>query len=583
MNIDLSDFDDRHAAYIGQLAKELDAIYAAVIRQAVKYGLSVNFDASKGEIFNFDRFPKLKKRVKQLFADMQSQIFVLVQNGISEEWHLSADKNDYLLEELLASTSLTKDEISAFKSRNLEALATFQRRKMNGLGLSDRVWNLTDSFRAELELALDVGIGEGRSASQISRDIRGYLNQPDKLFRRVRDKHGNLKLSKAASAYHPGQGVYRSSYKNALRLARTEVNMAYRAADHERWQDEWFVIGIRIHLSNNHTLNGKPFHDICDLLEGDYPKAFKFTGWHPQCRCYVTSILCTDEDFEEYLKQNREGKDMSGFRFKGEVKELPKAFRDWMGDNAGRVERMKQKPYFISDNEGLINPKRKYVGKTKFKTDEEKEAIQKAWDERKVINFNIMQLEQAIGIKAGNPMTYEDANKGKENPNFHLNDSYKVNCQTCVPVHLLRRRGLDVEAAPNIDGSAYKLMDKQNVAWDKNLFMNLDGTDVVFSWARTWAFKNGIKRMNESLISKFVNENAKEDGIYEIYCAWKKKHAHVFCAERRNGKIRFFDPQSGSENIEYYFSRMKGMSVGILRIDDKLVNPKAAGLFIKRQ
>ena len=30
---------------------------------------------------------------------------------------------------------------------------------------------------------------------------------------------------KAAQAFHPGHGVYRSSYKNALRLAATETNM----------------------------------------------------------------------------------------------------------------------------------------------------------------------------------------------------------------------------------------------------------------------------------------------------------------------------------------------------------------------
>ena len=358
MKIDCSEYDDKHAAFVESLTKELNAIYSAIIRQAVKYGLSVNFDASKGEIFDFGSFPKLKKRVEQLFADMQSQILALVQNGIVEEWQLAEDKNDYLLEELLASTSLAKDELSAFKVRNREALAAFQRRKVGGLGLSDRVWNLTDSFRTELELALDVGLGEGRSASQISRDIRGYLNQPDKLFRRIRDKHGNLKLSKAASAYHPGQGMYRSSYKNALRLARTEVNMAYRAADHERWQDEWFVIGIRIHLSNNHTLNGKPFHDICDLLEGDYPKAFKFTGWHPQCRCYVTSILCTDEDFEEYLKQSREGKDMSGFRFKGEITDIPESMKQWIKANKSGLVKLKEEgvlPDWILDNPKYIN------------------------------------------------------------------------------------------------------------------------------------------------------------------------------------------------------------------------------------
>ena len=60
---------------------------------------------------------------------------------------------------------------------------------------------------------------------RLSRDVRRYLRNPDKLFRRVRDKHGNLRLSKAAKAYHPGRGVYRSSYRNALRLTATENNM----------------------------------------------------------------------------------------------------------------------------------------------------------------------------------------------------------------------------------------------------------------------------------------------------------------------------------------------------------------------
>ena len=105
---------------------------------------------------------------------------------------------------------------------------------------------------------------------------------------RVRDKHGNLRLSKAAKAYHPGRGVYRSSYRNALRLTATENNMAYRTADHLRWQQQPFVVGIEIKLSNNHTCKGVigRFVDICDDRAGVYPKDFKFVGWHPHCRCY---------------------------------------------------------------------------------------------------------------------------------------------------------------------------------------------------------------------------------------------------------------------------------------------------------
>ena len=361
MNIDFSDFDKKHAEYIENLTKEIELIYQAITRQAMKYGLSVNFDPSQGNIFDFEKFPKLKTRIEKLFEDMHSRLLTLVQNGIKDEWELSADKNDYLLETILASTGLSQNEISAYKPRNREALAAFQQRKVNGMGLSDRVWNLADQFKSELEMALDVGIGKGRSAQQISRDVRGYLNQPDKLFRRVRDQHGNLKLSKAAKAYHPGQGVYRSSYKNALRMSRTEVNMAYHASDYENWLNDPLVIGIEIILSNNHTLNGKPFVDICDALKGKYPKTFKFTGWHPQCRCVAIPVTPSKEEVIEYAKAQAAGEDVSGWKFKGEVKEMPKAFSGWMKDNAERVERMKSKPYFVTDNEALVYSKQKEV------------------------------------------------------------------------------------------------------------------------------------------------------------------------------------------------------------------------------
>lgn len=205
------------------------------------------------------------------------------------------------------------------------------------------------------------------------------------------------------------------------------------------------------------------------------------------------------------------------------------------------------------------------------------------FEEKMAIAQNNLQLEKALGITKGKPMTYEEANKGKENPNFNKKRDYQVNCQTCVPVHLLRRLGFDVEAAPNIDNSAYKLMDKKKIVWYKNLFINADGSDSEFTWAKTWAYKNNITRMGEKEIRKFFTENMKEDGLYEVYCGWKRGDAHVFCAEAKNGSIRLFDPQPGKDNVLDYISRMRGSSVGILRIDNKLVNPDAAGLFIIRR
>ena len=119
---------------------------------------------------------------------------------------------------------------------NKDAIDKYLNRKTYGLKLSDRVWRLQAGMLEQIEATLQLGILEGKSASDIANDLRMYLKEPNRLFRRVRDKQGELKLSKAAKAYHPGQGVYRSSYKNALRLARNEINKAYRLAQWERWQ-----------------------------------------------------------------------------------------------------------------------------------------------------------------------------------------------------------------------------------------------------------------------------------------------------------------------------------------------------------
>ena len=188
----------------------------------------------------------------------------------------------------------------------------------------------------------------------MSRQLRTFLKYPDKLFRRVRDEHGNLRLSKSAAAFHPSRGVYRSSYKNARRLAATESNIAYRMSDYLRWQDLDFVVGIEIHLSNNHTLNGKPFKDICDQLKGRYPKTFKWTGWHPLCRCYATTVQKTDAEFMEDNRRILRGKEPLTDS-KNAVKDMPENFNKWVKENQERIESAKSLPYFIRDNKSVVD------------------------------------------------------------------------------------------------------------------------------------------------------------------------------------------------------------------------------------
>ena len=209
----------------------------------------------------------------------------------------------------------------------------------------------------DIESALELGIKTGQSAASMARDLKQYLKEPDKLFRRVRDKDGKLHLSKAAQAYHPGQGVYRSSYKNALRLAVTEANMAYRASDYERVQNFDFVVGIEVRLSNNHTLNGKPFYDICDELKGKYPKDFKFRGWHPFCRCHAITILKTREELMADNERILDGQEPTEDSVNS-VTELPDNFKAWAVKNKSRILAADEKgtlPYFITDNPYSVN------------------------------------------------------------------------------------------------------------------------------------------------------------------------------------------------------------------------------------
>lgn len=366
---------------------------ASFLDEAINVICRLSKNGSKKDEFYFNNSPSLKNRVNNVITQLSEKIQVEIEMGECEAWTLSSAKNILLVLGVMHSMNIPKSvvekwekvcfdnldrlhlskefvlaetfPVSIFKKYGLpinllsqnetlnpDGLKQHLKRSVDGRTLSARVWSITEQFKEELELALDIGLGEGKSAAELSRDVRKYLNQPDKLFRRVRDKHGVLRLSKAAKAYHPGQGIYRSSYKNALRLASTEINIAYRTSDYERWLKLPFVVGIEIRLSKNH-----PVYDVCDELKGIYPKDFKFVGWHPHCRCFAVAVLPTQDEFLEYQNRKIAGEDVSGFKFDGVVKDLPDNFKDWLSKNKNRIERAKSLPYFIRDNKGLIKCK----------------------------------------------------------------------------------------------------------------------------------------------------------------------------------------------------------------------------------
>ena len=201
-------------------------------------------------------------------------------------------------------------------------------------------------------------------------------------------------------------------------------------------------------------------------------------------------------------------------------------------------------------------------------------------DQKKAIAENCLEIEQSFGITKGKAMTYDQANKGKENPEFSKGGGYRVNCQTCTVTHWLRRLGFDIKAKPNIKGSAFDEMKAQGITW-KQRFVNLDGSDVDYDFTYQWQRRKGYKTMTAKRLQEYFAEKFNHDGVYEIYCGWKGGNAHVFCASVEGGKVRYFDPQSGKDDVSSYISSMRPGMVGVIRIDDKKINPKLKNLFLE--
>ena len=390
-------------------AEQVRKLFAGAVNDILALTSSVPH-LDEGEVFRYSEQKKIAKKVSDRLRNLHSAVYAAIKNDIALEWDEANTACDELAASCFGKEILSDKRFAGWFERNTEAMEAFISRSEDGLNLSDRIWQPVKQLRSEMELAMTVAIGDGDSASQISRYVRQYLNNPDKLFRRIRDEKGNLKLSKAAKAYHPGQGVYRSSAKNAMRIARTETNIAYRRADNTRWQQMDFVIGQEINLSRNH-----PVTDICDTLAGRYPKNFVFDGWHPQCFCYVVPILLSEKDMMamQQAKLNGEDYDISG----KVIADMPGNFKSWAIDNAERIEKAKERgtlPYFIRNNkktvDRIINPptaletaKERHAARTPGqiqdikrrwtlrnaeirhanRTPEQEAAIRKAWNERR--------------------------------------------------------------------------------------------------------------------------------------------------------------------------------------------------------
>ncbi len=409
-------------------AEKVRAMFAETVNDILAINKTTP-ELEEGVMYSFDaESMKKQKKVEALLRRLHSTATAAIEQGIQLEWDEANEECDKLIRSMFGEEILSSPDFAAWADRNDAARKAFTSRSENGLNLSERVWKTVKQLREEMEVAITVSVGAGVSASTMSRKVRQCLNDPDLMFRRFRykdesgewrrkwkkrikdEKTGKNKwIDYDKDSYKTGAGVYKSAYKNAMRVTRTETNIAYRRADHERWEQMDFVLGQRVQLSKNH-----PKQDICDKLQGDYPKEFVFDGWHPQCYCFVVPITIPPEETAHLTEMMLRGEDWRSELkrlVKGrEVKDYPDNFKEWVAEHADDIAKARERgtePYFIRNNaaavDRILNPEEaKTVSPTESSTEA---AATKA-------------TAKAIGVEVGEPMSFEQADARHPNPHY---------------------------------------------------------------------------------------------------------------------------------------------------------------------
>nr|DAP08137.1 MAG TPA: Papain fold toxin 1, glutamine deamidase [Caudoviricetes sp.] len=399
--------------------KRLGRLYSDYVKKltSLGYGEDVFEDDA---LFNFDNFPQLKARLDDIFNDYYQNSLLCYKSGITDGVALAYNHDEMVI----GGYSVLTDK--AIRVARDTAAATFISNRLkakNGLNLAQIVWNYCQQTKSEFEMAMSNtiadGIGKGSSAEEIGKSIRRYLNDTDMMYRRYHtikvQKNGKKKDvvtwrrrriidGKVRFIEEPlekvGIGVYRSARKNALRVARTEINAAYHKARNERWKNEPFVIGQYIHVSPQHNID-----DICNDLEGRYPKDFDWRSWHSNCICTSDPITIQGEEKKEFYKRLMAGEDMSNYVSPFAVLTMPEKYNQYIRDNSEAIVKagMRGKlAWHLQDNTKywahLLSPSdRKKLGLKAVSSKEaiaevakvrhakrDAKAIQKAWTYRRM-------------------------------------------------------------------------------------------------------------------------------------------------------------------------------------------------------
>ncbi len=321
-------------------------------------------------------------------------------------------------------------------------------------------------------------------------------------------------------------------------------------------------------IKNRHLTKvrySQDYDTICDRLKGKYPKDFKWTGWHPMCRCYKIPIMKTEEEFWAW-----DGNGEAPTDSVNKVNDVPNVFKDWANENQSRIDKAEQRgtlPYFIKDNkDSYIQPLRSSTNKQGFQGDKlgrkAKAAAEAAFSNHTSLHdyspeqlTNFAEINKSLGVKRGKPMTFEEADHGRANIYKDVN-----NCAKCVVAHELRLRGYNVTA-------------------NAGLFEPLS-EDTTSIWltkkGKAPQFTGLFDKDDKDIISKIEAATSSMGSRYHIGWDYTPKYGHIITAERTKDGLILYDAQKNRYwSIDSIIEGMyKGSKLQLLRVDRLILRPE---------
>lgn len=550
---------------LDRLLRKMKGLFAETYIRAIE---ELRGAIAAGAKFEWKDYVAQTAQIEKMLDVLAGKTDVIIADGINYSYQSGVKAavgriNDKY--EAIKAKYSSKRELGKAQTKAIQTVRTdvFKSNEGKNLTLSHRVWSLQDQAKDEIQIIVNNAIAEGWSVKDMRKNVLNYLNNPKLFTMYVRNKEtGELELSETARKMHPGRGVYRDPLKNAERLLRTEMLSAYRKAEIEQYQNNPLVIGYEIRTSGNHTTMkmGKPvpLKDICDRLQGRYPKSFVWTGWHPNCRCILLPITVPDDQLKDFFKAQDEGK-AAEWSAKHGVK-FPSKMQTWFEDNTTRVyavnaDPRKALPQWIESNkkelfEDIVEkPKLTFDKKTvmsAFYPEKGTHLEKAAWLKREILQhlertnqqndkerlirfFDMFDIETESGAK----VVVENLSKWEKMLNSPAKKAMKKNIEQHLSIvqsfdssQISKGMRADFnKAINNLNQSTNEIQAHTNIEWAYNIIQYSKEKDIDMSKVST--------KMPFSVFKKAESYNIAKD--LKVYFDTQTEYFPQVCLKKGSG------------------------------------------------